>query len=258
MLFAAAVETDFDPAEVLASETTIGRIEAVCRRKFYDPVEADECFVYILDQLQANDFKRLRSFKGRSSFKTYVYTVINSLAADFKRRKYGRKRIPKAVSKLGEWAERVYRIVCWQRYNYKDAYEITCLEGIFEGSFGKFLETVEPLRGVPCRENPSFLSVDDEEGAAPDLSDAEANPLEELLCRMDDEVRLKALAVIKKVTDELNEIDQTLVRLVYGSGKSMAAAGRAAGLKPNAARKRLKSILTRYKAGLLAEGIRNG
>ncbi|MBW1712017.1 MAG: sigma-70 family RNA polymerase sigma factor [Deltaproteobacteria bacterium] len=249
-------DNSFDPETLLASAQTLGQIEAVCRRRFPDGNEADECYIYVLDGLRDDDCRRLRSFQGRASLKTYIYTLINSLASDFKRHKYGRKRIPKMVSRLGQWAEAVYRFVCWQKYSYQEAYEMVSLEGLFEGSFSQFLKRVNPLKEAPCRENPRFVSVDDDEARAPDLADPQANPLEQLLTKLDHQRRLTAARIIRETTAQLPEIDQLLVKLVYGSDLSVAAAGRSAGLSVSATRKRLKGILIRFRAGLLAEGIR--
>ncbi len=58
------------------------------------------------------------------------------------------------------------------------------------------------------------------------------------------------------MTSELSDEDQILVKLVYGSDHSAAAAAKVLGISPPAARKRLKSLLIKYKAALLAEGIR--
>jgi len=47
-----------------------------------------------------------------------------------------------------------------------------------------------------------------------------------------------------------------LVRLVYGSDQSVPAAAKVIGLPASTAGKRLKSLLTKYREKLLAEGIR--
>ena len=55
---------------------------------------------------------------------------------------------------------------------------------------------------------------------------------------------------------ELSEDDQLLIRLVYGSDQSVAAAARVIGLPASTAGKRLKSLLAKYREKLLAIGIR--
>ena len=247
-----------DPAAILASADTLERIEAICRRKFFNPDEADECFVFVLDGLKADDCRRLRSFKGRASLKTFLYTLVNSLAADFSRRKYGRRRLPETVKRLGDLAQAVYRLVCWKRYSWSEAYEIACLEGLFRGGYGLFLKETEPVKEAPCRRNPYFVSTDKEDAWVPEPAGSEPNPLESLLAKMEEEEKFKAAKIIKEISSTLSEEDRLLLALVYGSGRSAAMAGRSVGLKPGTARKRLKRILTLFKAGLLAQGIRRG
>jgi len=99
-----------DPATILASSDTLDKIEAVCKRHFYTENDRHECSIFVLDHLRADNFKRLRAFKGKSKFSTYLYSLVNSLAIDFRRKRYGRRRIPAAVVRLGRWAEAVYRL----------------------------------------------------------------------------------------------------------------------------------------------------
>ncbi len=251
-------EVKEDPGQTLSSAETLERIEAICRRRFFDPNEADECFIFVLDGLKADDYKRLRSFKGRSSLKTFIYTLVNSLATDFSRRKYGRRRLPETIKRLGELAQAVYRLVCWQRYSWSDAYEIVSLEGLFKGGFGGFLKETEPVKEAPCRQNPYFVSTDNDQTWTPEPAGLEPNPLESLLAKMEQEDRVRAAGIIRAVSASLSEEDRLLISLVYGSGHSAALAGKSVGLKPATARKRLKRILTLFKTGLLAQGIRGG
>jgi RNA polymerase sigma factor (sigma-70 family) len=247
-----------DPKEIVADEKTLKRIESACRRRFPDGNDADECYVFVIDRLKADDYRRIRQFKGKSSIQTYLYAVINALVADYKRKKYGRKRIPKAVARLGEWAEAIYRLVCWGRYSFAEAYDIAMVEGRFDGSYEEFLEETDPIRQAPCPENPRFIPVDDSQmQSLPQTDDTASNPLEELLRKTDLKKRAKAASVIREATKGLSDEEQLLVRLVYGSDHSVRAAARVIGLKAGAARRLLKRVLLKYRENLLAEGIRD-
>ncbi len=153
-----------NPQTILTSRDTLDKIETVCKRRFPDWNDADECYLFIIESLEESDYRRLRSFKGKSSLKTYLYALINSLAADFNRKKYGRRRIPRSVSKLGPWAEAVYRFVCWQKFSFDDAYDMVSTQGLFNGSFNEFLDSAESIRHAPCPENPKFVSGDADAG----------------------------------------------------------------------------------------------
>lgn len=249
-----------EPRTVLASQEVLERIDRVCKRRFRDENEAHECYLFVLESLKTSDYKRLRSFSGKSSLTTYIYSVTNALAIDFQRAKYGRRRIPETVQKLGELAEKVYRLVCWQRYSYRDAYEIilTDHQKPFAGSYGNFILSTEKVRQAPCPENPCYMSLDDpSHGAQRIASSVEDNPLDLLLEKLDDEKKQIAIDVIRQTIDSLNEDEKVLVRLMFGEDQSAAASGRVLGIGPEAARKRMKSLLLKFRASLFEKGIRD-
>lgn len=65
-------------------------IEFICLKRFYDPEDGHECFVYVLDKLKENNFYRINQFKGQSSFKTFLISITNRLIIDFYRKRHGR------------------------------------------------------------------------------------------------------------------------------------------------------------------------
>ena len=246
-----------NPEEILASRDILEKLDTICRRQFSNENEQDECFVFVLDSLRADNFKRLRAFKGKSKLSTYLYSLINSLVIDFRRKKYGRRRIPAAVQKLGKWAEAVYRLVCWQKYSFDDAYDFLQIDGLYPHSYKRFRQEIVPIQNAPCRANPGFQSIDNVVDDALRESDrSDRNPLERLLKKLDRSRRIKASQVIRETTNNLPEDDQLLVRLVFGSGHLVGTAGKIIGLSAAAARKRLKRLLIKYRTDLLAAGIR--
>jgi hypothetical protein len=233
-----------EPQNIINSSDMLERIEAVCKRHFSNENDQNESFVFIIDSLKADNFRRL-------------YSLINSLIIDFRRKKYGRRRIPAGVVKLGKWAEAVYRLVCWQKFTFDDAYDFLRIEGLFEGSYEQYLEDIAPIRIAPCRENPTFHAIS-EMGANCILntSGSSSNPLELLICKLDHERRIRALKIIRETTAELSQEDQLLVRLVYGSEQPVKTAANIMGFSLSSARRRLKRLLNQYREQLLSEGIR--
>jgi len=246
-----------DPEKILSSSDLLAKIETVCKRRFSAENDQNECYVYVIDSLKADNFKRLRAFKGKSKLNTYLYALINSLVIDFRRKQFGRRRIPAGVAKLGKWAEAVYRFVCWQKFSFDDAYDFLRIDGLYSGSYIEFIKEIEPIKKAPCRENPAFQSIDETpESTLKNVNAEGSNPLEFLIQKLDREKRIKAIKVIRETTVALSEDDQLLVRLVYGSDQSVAAAARVIGLPASTAGKHLKNLLTNYREKLLAIGIR--
>jgi RNA polymerase sigma factor (sigma-70 family) len=246
-----------DPEKLLSSSDLLVKIETVCKRRFSAENDQNECYVYVIDGLKADNFQRLRAFKGKSKLNTFLYSLINALVVDFRRKQYGRRRVPAGVAKLGKWAETVYRFVCWQKFTFDDAYDFLRVEGLYSGSYFQFIQEIEPIKKAPCRENPSFQSLDETgNNVLKNINDVGANPLEFLIHKLDNERRINAIKVIRATTAALPEEDQLLVRLVYGSDQSVTAAAKIIGLAASTAGKRLKRLLTKYREKLLAEGIR--
>lgn len=253
----AAERPILDPAEILATPDILEKIEAVCRRNFSAENDRNEAYIFVLDSLKEDNFKRLRAYKGKSKLSTYLHTLINSLVIDFRRKRYGRRRIPAAVVKLGRWAEAVYRLVCWQKFSYDDAYDFLQIDGQFEGSYDQFMQAIEPIRNAPCRENPGSKSLDElTRDLRPNGLETGSNPLEQLVQKLDRERRIKALKIIRETTRKLPEQDQLLVRLVFGSDHSLPAAAKVVRISSATARRRMRGLLIEYRKRLLAAGIR--
>ncbi|MDJ0874501.1 MAG: sigma-70 family RNA polymerase sigma factor [Desulfobacterales bacterium] len=246
-----------DPENILSSSAILQKIEAVCKRHFADENEQNGSFVFIIDSLRADNFRRLRAYKGKSQLTTYIYSLVNTLIVDYRRKIYGRRRIPAGVTKLGKWAEAVYRLVCWQKFSFDDAYDFLQVEDLFEGPYEQYLKAILPIREAPCRENPAFQSLDREtSGASENPHDPDANPLEALIDKLDHARRGKALKIIRATTTALAQEDQLLIRLVYASGQPVSSVAKMIGLSASSARRRLKRLLNQYREQLLAEGIR--
>ena len=245
------------PEEILAARDTLKKIEAVCKRHFAAENDRNECYIFVIDSLKSDNYKRLRAFQGKSRLSTYLYSLVNSLAIDFRRKRYGRRRIPAAVLKLGKWAEAVYRLICWQKFSLADAYDFLQVDGIYESSYKQFLQDVVPIQNAPCRQDPSFKSLDEPHGnPLIKMGNAESNPLETLLEKLDRQRRIEAIKIIRETTKKMPEKDQILVRLVFGSDHPMRVAAGMIGLSTAAARRRLKGLLIKYREILLASGIR--
>jgi RNA polymerase sigma factor (sigma-70 family) len=245
-----------NPEKILASGDILDKIDAICKRNFSAENDRNECYIFVLDGLKADDFKRLRAFKGKSKVSTYLHSLVNSLVIDFRRKRYGRRRIPAAVVKLGKWAEAVYRLVCWQKFTFDDAYDFLQIDGLYEDSYEKFLQDIGPIQNAPCRQNPSFKSIDAPNSNPSRKLEDTANPLESLLKKLDGEMRIRAVKIIRETTSGMSESDQMLIRLVYGSEHSLRVVANIINLSTSAARRRLKRLLTKYRENLLAGGIR--
>lgn len=77
----------------------------------YGPVM--DCFVYVCGALCDDGFRRLRSFRtdGTARFETWLKVVTGNLCVDWRRRQRGRLRPLRAVARLPELDQLVYRCI---------------------------------------------------------------------------------------------------------------------------------------------------
>ena len=68
-------------------------------------------------ELGADGFRRLRAYDGRGSFAGFVRRVLRNLCLDWKRKQTGRRRLPTAIARLGELAQRAYEWMAWSGYS---------------------------------------------------------------------------------------------------------------------------------------------
>jgi RNA polymerase sigma factor (sigma-70 family) len=82
----------------------------VCRSLGADHDAAMDRYLAVLDQLQADDFRRLRTFAadGRSEFSTWLVVVAQRICLDHLRHRYGRPRVTghDTPGREEEWAAR--------------------------------------------------------------------------------------------------------------------------------------------------------
>ncbi|CCK80699.1 sigma-70 family RNA polymerase sigma factor [Desulfobacula toluolica] len=252
-----------EPATELLSKKNIENIEKKCRYNFSDENESHECFNYIMDALKDNDYKRLRSFCNKSSPATYINVICNNLVIDFKRKKYGKRRFPAAVSKMGKWAEAVYRYVCWQKFTYDDAFDFLKADNLFSGTYEEYLHKIEPFGKVRCRENPQFVMLEKyyenfkkNNNPVKNNNLMNLNPLDQIIEQLELEQRTTALAVISKITSTLTENERFIIDKVYGSNMTLKSIARTLGITEAKMRTKRKELLLKYKQALHSKGIR--
>lgn len=98
-------------AEFLQEYTPL--IRHVVRRHEHDPTAADECFADVCEALSEDHFRRLRAFHldGPARFRTWLLAVVSNRCRDWRRRQKGRVRPFRAVARLAELDQHVYRLM---------------------------------------------------------------------------------------------------------------------------------------------------
>lgn len=243
---------------LLSSDTILELIQKKCQGNFSDQNDQDECYLFILNELEADNYSRLCRYYSESRSIAYMSTLINNLVVDFSRKKYGRRRFPALIKRLGEWAEAVYRYVCWQKWTYADAYDFLQVDNLYKRSWDEFLMDIEEIRTVPCSQNPQFVSpYTNDNDMFETMPTKELNPLDMLIENLDLETRRIAIEVVRDTLNVMPEKDRLLISLVYGDDHKKSQAAKILGISTQKADRRLKSLLLNIRENLLKKGIRS-
>lgn len=88
-----------------------GLILQVVRLFERDPDEVLECFVFVCERLRRGEMRRIGKFReaGPASFSTWLRAVVRRLCLDWRRHRDGRFRLPRAIARLPELDQAVFR-----------------------------------------------------------------------------------------------------------------------------------------------------
>lgn len=239
-------------------------INNLAGRRFHSTTLAEEASLFVLEQLAEDSWKRLKKFSAESSFKTYLASVTFRLLEDFSRKKFGRKRPPAWIQKLGGTWLHLFRLLCLQRVDITEAVEriaqvfITEKKEAIEQKGLTVLENVVDCRSHQGKE----ISIDD---AQKQEHSGNHHMLQEQRFE-DEEKHLLFKAIFKDIltTDtkqkvyessqkvvsvgvELKAEERLLLKLCYQDGLSVTEAGRILGYNRNQVHGRLRRLLIRLR-----------
>jgi RNA polymerase sigma factor (sigma-70 family) len=91
----------------------------------YDRDRANECFLYVCEQLNDDGFRRLLKFNtaGKAKFRTWLGSVVFNLCVDWHRREYGRATLLPAIAALPAFDQAVYRLVVEQEMDKESCFQ---------------------------------------------------------------------------------------------------------------------------------------
>ena len=197
-----------------------------------------DAYLYVLEQLKAQDFRRLRHYGEGvgfrpSTFATWLKLVVRNLYFDWFRHEHGRKSLPKEIQKLGRIEQRAFKLLYWEGYSAQEAFEV--LRGQDQAlRFGDFIqklvrveERLTPINRAKIRRDFDRarrpLSLDDEKEGPPIEARAEVRvPTPE-----DDTALAERRRALWNLIAELPVDDRLLIRLRFFEGltaKQIAAA----------------------------------
>jgi hypothetical protein len=101
-------------------------IENSSQTRFHNDATAIEASQYVIDKLEADDWRRVRQYNGRARFSSFISIIISRLLEDFSRKKFGRIRPPRWLEALGRQYLRTFQALCQARLSIHEAIEQLC------------------------------------------------------------------------------------------------------------------------------------
>ncbi len=94
------------------------------RRYRFSPQDAEEFRSFVFLKLVRDDYAVLRKFRGQSSLRTYLTTVVLRLGLDFRNKIWGKWRPSAAAKRMGKEALQLERLISRDGHSVFDAIEI--------------------------------------------------------------------------------------------------------------------------------------
>jgi RNA polymerase sigma factor (sigma-70 family) len=228
-----------------------------------DPDRSGNCYLFVCEQLSANDFRRLRKFDvgGRATFSTWLCAVMRNLCLDWHRKEHGRHRMFGSVARRSATDQLLFEVVFRRGFSAEEAREELSRRGV-ELSFAAVEERISDLRRcLSSRQlwllssgNTVLDSIDGEEERTYVVEPADPAPDPEALAALR-ETHQHVSAALASLTDS----DRLLVRLRYQEGLTLQQVAKLVGLKDaQTADRRLRDIIEHLRQGLGLEHLVRG
>lgn len=213
---------------------------------------AQDCFLYICEKLAEHRFRRLRAFDPDTAtpFEAWLSTVTNNLARDWRRRRFGRIRSPRAIAALHAFDREMYRL------HFEQELDLTTCRALLAERFpesspeavGAALDRIHNALTPRQRWRLSFLNHPGEkrfrslEGGCLHIAAADHAPEQSAVNAQDMDRLHRAL-------DGLEAEERLLLRLRYEEQLSLREVAGIAGLRDlHQARRKIEQALVKIRA----------
>lgn len=246
-----------------------------------DTALAEEAYSYAFEKLAQDDWRRIRAYKGKTGFRSYLGFVWNRLLEDFNIKKFGKITTPKWIQRLGGPWEELFKLLCCQDYSVSQAIEMLINRGRHTWHAEKFesaaYEILARVHNCGKKVGPAFSLDEPQHENVIDLllEDTDARP-DAMVIKKEKWTALQALATlllnrtgdadgntdmemnklsglvaeIRKHID-LNEEEQLILITHFVDGLSITDIGRHIGLNSNQIHAKYRRLMARIKKQIL-------
>lgn len=223
-------------------------ISYVCHRNRIGRDEGEEFGSYVKFKLIETNYAIIRKFEGRSSFSTYMTTVIQRMFFQYRVQMWGKWRPSAEAKRLGDKGITVERLLSREGFTYAETMAIlTC------GHDAAF--TVAEIEAIyvrlPVRQpRPVLVSGIEKTENGPCVETED-----DLFSNERGKAARSTAAVIDAIMATMAAEDQMILRMRFWGGRKVPEIGRALGLESKRLYKRIDKLLTQLRLALADEGI---
>jgi DNA-directed RNA polymerase specialized sigma24 family protein len=246
------------------------RLLARAQRRFGNSPDAEAAYNHALDAISRDGWSRLRAgYGGSGSAEGFMAITFLNLLEEYGVRKYGKRRAPAWVQRLGSPWTRIFELLCLRRMEPETIVDLLCARDAHEpGQVRRALAEVRgriPRCGERVSEEPGGADLEPEPVASTPASALEQGELEHLLQVL---AGLIAPGAIPPLLDAdpargtrariaqfeasvpLSGQERLLLRLIYQENCSIPEAARSLGLNERTARRAHARLMERLRDAL--------
>jgi RNA polymerase sigma factor (sigma-70 family) len=222
-----------------------GVLKFVCRKKGLRDDRADEFCQWTRFRLIANDCGILRSFKGESSFKTFLVTVIQNKYRDWLDAEQGKFRVTAEAKELGPVAANLELLILRDKMPFDEAAQLLVSKGVAT-SLAQCDEVWGQLKRAPRRDLVSDEALENHQ-ASPSLDPVEDEERQRL-------TRKVHAALVASIA-ALPPADNLILRLKYWDHVSVANIAKLQQTEQKPLYRRIEQLLKRLERDMAARGV---
>lgn len=233
----------------LQNLATIERIAAFyCRRMHMADADVDDFIGFVKLELIERDYEIIRKFEGRSSFTTFLTTVIHRLLFQYRTKEWGKWRPSAEAKRMGDVAITLERLTTRDGYTMHEAVELMAT-GNTPAASRRELEAI--LLRLPPR-SPRPMLVPDED--APDVA-VDDDPSELAMSGERAKHARQAANIIDELMQTFDPEERTIFKLRFWNGQRVADIAETLHLDQKKTYKRIDKLLARLRAALEQAGV---
>lgn len=248
-----STERDIQDAQevFLKNLETIDRIVGfVCRTNRLNATAAEDFASEVKLALVTDDYDVIRKFEGRSSFSTYLTTVIQRLFYQQRVKEWGKWRPSAEAKRLGQKAITLERLLTRDGFSFAEACQFLTT-GADPDYTTLELEAIY-YRLPPRQPRPVLVAEEASADAVPDGSQAD----DDILGHERERIARITAAVLDDQLTKLDGEDQLILRMRFWQAKKAPEIAVALHIEQKKVYKRIDKLLARLRRELERAGIR--